>query len=181
MGNRPKIDVECGEGLGYFMDTKLHRARDLSRTPAVIHRAQRLWNGVRAHRDYRGSLAGFRPRHQLNQELRGDLGHIAGQNQIPFGTSLSESRMYSRERPAPREDVFKDRITKVSIPANGPDQSYIASYITRFGCNVIHQWTSFKWKAGFVTAHARTAPSGEYERGAIHAEMITLKESSGLI
>jgi hypothetical protein len=181
VGNGPKIDVECCQGLGYFMSAMLERAGGLNRTPAVIRRTQWLRNTIRPHRDYGRGLASFRARHKLRQERCGDLRHIAGQNQIPLGAGLSESCMYARERPAPWENVFNDGITKVSIPADPSDQSYVISHATCLRCNVFHQRTSLKWEVGFVAAHARTAPSSQYERGAVHAEMITLGRSAGII
>jgi len=89
--------------------------------------------------------------------------------------------MYAGERSACWENICDDGITKVSITGNLSDQSYLIDHAACLSCNVLHQPATLKREQRFVAAHARTAPSGQYEPGAIHAEMITLEGSGRLI
>ena len=177
MGNGPKVDFKCREGLRQFMHATPESSRDLSAAVAVINSTQRLRTIIRTHWDDCGGWAGFGPRHELFKECPADLRHITGENQIPFRVSLRERCMHARQWPASRENVFDNGITKVSIPANFSDQSYLIDRSTCLGCNEFHEPAALKREQRFVAAHARTAASNQYEPGAFHAEMITLEES----
>lgn len=175
VGNGPKIDFKCCEGMRHFVNATVERAYNLGSATAVISRAQRLWNAIRAHGDNGGGSSEFCPRHKFREERLANLRHVARENQIPFGASLGKRRMYTGERSASWENIFDYGITKVSIAANLSDQGDLIDHAAGLGCHVFHEPEPLKREQRFVAAHPRAAPSGQYEPGVFHAEMITLE------
>ena len=84
--------------------------------------------------------------------------------------------MQASQRSASWENVFNDRITKVSIPSDFSDHGYVIRNAARLSQNMIHERASTKREKGLVAAHTRTAPPGQYERRPMHPEMITLED-----
>ncbi len=177
--DRPKINLQPSQGLGYLVHPVLQSAGDRTYALVVIGRTEWLRNAVWSYWDYRSGVTGLTSRDELYEKLGRDRRHITRQYQVPVGVAAGESGMQAREGSAAREDIFDNGITKVSIPADFSDQSYVACNPSRLECNVFDERTSFKRQEGLIAAHARTAPSGQYEHGALHAEMITLEELAG--
>ena len=176
VGNGPKIDFKCCEGMRHFVNATVERAYNLGSATAVISRAQRLWNAIRAHGDNGGGSSEFCPRHKFREERLANLRHVARENQIPFGASLGKRRMYAGERSASWENIFDYGITKVSIAANLSDQGDLIDHAAGLGLPRIPRAGALETGANpFVAAHPRAAPSGQYEPGVFHAEMITLE------
>jgi hypothetical protein len=174
--DKPKIDIEPGEGLGYLVHAVLQSACDGIQAMVVIGRTEWLRNTVRSYRNDCGGIAGLSTRHELYEELAREAWHIAGQHQVPVRVAAGESGMQARKGAAAGEDIFNDGIAKVSIPSDRSDQSYVIRDPPRLRCNVFDERTSLKGQKGLIAAHARTAASSQHEHGALHGEMITLEE-----
>ena len=61
LGYRPKIDIECGYGIGHFADVGPQRALHVARAPAMIGGAEGLSKSIRTDRDHCREPAAFRP------------------------------------------------------------------------------------------------------------------------
>lgn len=179
MGHLPQIDFEPGEAIGYLTNAVRQGARDYVRGAAAINRAEGFWNSRRASRQHGIGLSGARAIHKAAEEFDVNFRHITGHNQVPFDRGCAKRRMNTRERTASRVDIFYYWITKVTIPVNRSHQSYIARYGVRHGGNVIYQRAASKREQGLIAAHAGTPAARQHERGAFHAEMITLEGYAG--
>lgn len=176
----PKINLQPGQGPGYFVDPIVQSAGDSADALMVIGRTEWLRYTIRSNRNYRSGLTGFSSHHEFHEELGRECRHITRQHQVPVRVASDESGVQAGEGSATREDILNNRITKVSIPVNLSDQYYVAGNPARLRCNVFDERTSIKRQEGLIAAHARTASSGQYEHGALHAEMITLEEPAAV-
>jgi len=179
--NGPKIDIERGETVGDFPNATFQSMRDRSGAGAVVGRAQWLRNTIRADGDHRSCGTCLGALYQLQKEFPPDLRHIASQDQIPLGVTAGQCGMQARERPMPGKYVLDHTITKVSVSCTLSDQGYIVRDAPRLFCHVFDQRMPFHGEQRFIAAHARTAAPGQYERGALHGEMITLGDRAELV
>ena len=175
VGNGPKIDIEPGERAGNFVNAILQSARNSGGAPAAVSRAQRLRNTIRSDRNYSGGRACICAGSEAGKECGSEVGHVAGDHQVPFRLCMSERGVEAAQGAVTGENIFDDGITEVSIPADLSDQGNVIRHGKHLSGNVLYQRGSIQREESLVASHSRTTPPDEDERRALHAEMITLK------
>src|SRR5579859_3901747 len=177
IGDAPNINVEPAEAISHLADAGFQGAGNGFERTAVIGGAERLrqprWargkDGICATRG--GSLD------QFSQKLGSYFGHVAGNHQVPVSGGVLEGCMDAREWPALGEDIFDDRITKVSIPGGLTYQSHISHRPAYLARNAFNQRTSVEQEQCFVLSHTRALAASKHKSGAFHAGMITCRDA----
>ncbi len=136
----------------------------------MIDRAQRLGTG-RADGDHGVKSSREEPRciEQGPEEVRIQVGHVAGCDEIPRVFGYLESRQKASERTITGQPVGNHRNSELGISGrigNNRDISRCLGDLTR---DVLDQGLPSLAEQGFVASHTSAAASGEYKTGGAHA------------
>ncbi len=168
--------MERFEDVGHPSLIPVERFGKSGETAAAIEGAQGLRPLVGTHGDQ-----AIRPGRKLQsfgterlQKLGTQRSHIAGDDQIPFGCGVPQSRFHSGERAQPGPQIGDHGETQRTVFVRASDQCRIAGSLSDDRGDALRQSNAARIEQGFVRAHPRAVAAGQHVTGYAHSRMITL-------
>lgn len=131
--------------------------------PAMIDGAQGVASALYGEQAI--AFGGFRRAQQVDEEIGGYAGHIAGDDQIPVGGGRLQSGADAAERSAIAIAIGEGRQSEMSVALGGADQRYGRGRGANASGNVFDQRGISPRQQGFILPHAETASTGQHEPG----------------
>jgi soluble lytic murein transglycosylase-like protein len=100
---------------------------------------------------------------ELFEEMRGQGGHVAGDDQVPVGSGDAESRVKSAKRAAAGDEIGDYGISEGAVAVGRADDGDVSGHGVDGSGNVLKQRRGTQGKQSFVAAHAGTAAAGKDE------------------
>lgn len=129
---------------------------------AAINGAQRLQ--ARGGGRNQTILAGFLGLPQQNPEKFGrEIGHIAGDDQVPLGLRFEKSGVNASERSCSFDGIGDDGEPERLIPIWRTDQRRASRSLAHISGNLLHKSFFPGWQQRFIAAHAAAAPARQHK------------------
>ena len=175
IGNGPPRRPKGRDKILHFEQFAMNCGLSGGNQRAMVDGAQRMDFPVDL-RHHAFGVRGLGGLDQLFQKSLGDIGHIAGDDQIPVTPGKAKSGIEPSDRPAIFDRVGHDGKAQMRVLVGRPDQRHIAGGgLDSFGDFLDHARTPER-QQGFVASHPPAGSAHQHEPGASH-EMILATSS----
>jgi hypothetical protein len=143
---------------------------------AMVNGTKRVLPGL-GFRDQTSASPHDGGRQQLAQELSGNAGHIAGDQQIPLRVSDFQGGVEAADRAAIGNQIGYYRYPQMQIALGRADQRHAAGGGADPVGSALYQRPATHREQRFVASHARAAAATEDEtRASVHEKIVTMRQ-----
>ena len=171
-----RYDAQQRQQIAHFQAAFGHGRADVSERATPIESTERLETALR-ERGYTASPCPDGLPAQFTQKARGQLGHVAGNQKVPFGPGVFESSEQSPHGAQAGLGIAQNRPSEMPINIWIPKDCHPTDDLSHGRGSANDQGDAPLAKKRFVTPHAGAAATGQHEPCFPHERMITLQPS----
>lgn len=146
----------------HFQELTIESGFRRRQAAAMIDGAEGIeFDAARFTRDEAVGRTRFRCMEEAIEEVSGQGGHVAGDDQVPVGLGDAEGGVESAQRAAVIDEIGFDGIAEGGVAVRRADQSHVPGGFADASGDMVEQGRSAQGKKGFIASHTGAAATGE--------------------